>query len=86
MAISTSRTAVSPLFTRTASRTAVVNPGSVKVTSYAPGSSAGMEKRPAPSVKMARSAPTPVVACASTATPGRTKPVVSVTVPDRTPS
>ena len=45
-----------------------------------------MENRPARSVKTVRSGPLPVVACASTATPGRTKPVVSVTVPDTAPS
>ena len=85
-AISTSRVVVVSAPTVTALRAAVVKPGSVNVTSYVPGSSAGIENRPARSVKTVGCGPLPVVACAPTATPGRTKPVVSVTVPDRTPS
>ena len=85
-AISTSRVVVVSAPTVTALRAAVLKPGSVKVTTYVPGGSAAIANRPALSVKTVRSGPLSVVPRTSTVTPGRTKPVVSVTVPDSTPS
>ena len=77
--ISTSRVTGRPGCTTTPARTAVVNPGRTNVTSYDPGGSASNTNRPVPSVKTVTTAP--AWSRASTATPGRTPPVVSVTAP-----
>ena len=93
-AISTSKVVVVPAATSTALRTTVENPDSVNVTSCMPAGSAPIVNRPAasvttvhegPSAWAARTPPATSMLRASTVTPGRTKPVVSVTVPDTKP-
>ena len=78
--ISTSRVTGRPGWTMTPARTAVVNPGRTNVTSYDPGGSASNTNRPVPSVKTVATSPL-AWSRASTVTPGRTPPVVSVTAP-----
>ena len=85
-AISTSRVVAAPALISTPVRTTSRNPGSVNVTSYAPGSSAVSANVPASSVEAVRSGPAAAADRTSTVTAGSTRPVVSVTVPDKTTS
>ena len=72
---------MAPALTCTADSTAVMKPGSVNVTSYVPGGSVARVNMPAPSVTAVR-AGSPVAWRAATVTPGRMRPVASVTVPE----
>lgn len=65
----------------TPSRTTVVKPGRVNVTVYSPGLSAMMRYAPALSVKTTRDCSMSAGLDASTVTPGRMPPVLSVTTP-----
>ena len=77
-AISTSRATVAPPRTSTTCAGAV-KPERVNVTSYVPGTSPLNVNWPVPSVTA--TCALPAASCASTVTPGRMPPVVSVTVP-----
>ncbi len=63
------------------SRFTVLKPGSVKVTTYAPGRSSVMRYWPEPSVTAVRTFSMMAGLLASTVTPGRTAPDVSFTTP-----
>src|SRR5262245_62785622 len=77
--------AVKPEVSSTPSFFTVLKPGRLKVTIYVPGGRSTMLKRPSPSVVdvLTRSMRTELLA--STVTPGRTAPDVSLTIPAMPP-
>src|SRR5262245_9711840 len=77
--------AVKPDVSSTPSFLTVLKPGRLKVTIYVPGGRSTMLKRPSPSVVdvLTRSMRTELLA--STMTPGRTAPDVSLTIPAMPP-
>ncbi len=77
---STSSVIAAPAPTATPARTAVPKSGNVNVTSYVPGASPLNVNRPVWSVRV--TCPPPAASRASTVTPGRTRPVLSLTVPE----
>ena len=63
------------------SRLTVLNPGSVKVTVYVPGTRLTILYWPSPSVTAVRTFSMSAGLAASTVTPGMTAPLVSLTTP-----
>ena len=84
--ITMSSVVVSDAAIATPRRTSLTKPGSVNVTSYVAGGSAGKANRPVASETTLRTEAAPVVSRASTVTPGRARPVASATLPDSIPS
>jgi hypothetical protein len=81
IANSISTVAVNPVLSMMPSRTTVLNPGSMYLTLYVPGSRATMRYCPSTLVVAERTRSMREGLWASTVTPGNTAPVVSLTVP-----
>ena len=77
--------AVTPALMLIPSRRMTLNPGNVKLTSYVPVLRSMRLKRPSPSVNTTRTPSIRAGLDASTVTPGRTPPELSVTSPPMPP-